>query len=183
MTDAYDDDLPEQPKECNFAEVRESQLLTLKTVPNTAMAVTLDISERDNVHFLNKQEVGRRLALAALALTYGQKDLEYSGPLYESFTVEGNNVRLHFTHGAGLKTRDSQPVHSLAIAGEDHKFVWAESKIEGQTLIVWSPQVPNPVAVRYAWGECAPVNLINGAGLPASGFRTDDWPVSTSRKN
>jgi sialate O-acetylesterase len=118
-----------------------------------------------------------------LARVYGQKDLEFSGPLYESITAEGDKVRLHFTHAAGLKTRDGQPVQSLAIAGEDHKFVWAVSKIEGQTLMVWSPKVPKPVAVRYAWGECPPVNLVNGEDLPASGFRTDDWPVSTSRKN
>src|SRR5262249_28099646 len=144
---------------------------------------TLDVSERDNVHFLNKQEVGRRLALPALALLYGRKDLEYSGPLYDSMTVEGDNVRIRFTHAAGLKTRDGQQVTSLAIAGEDQQFVWAEPKIEDQRLVVRSPKVPKRVAVRYAWAECPPANLANGVDLPASGFRTDDWPVMTSRKN
>ena len=117
--------------------------------------------------------------------------------------VKRNEAILSFNHvGAGLEARAlpprsggtssmvynadtghlESPLAGFSICGEDHKFVWAQSKIEGRTLVVWSPNVPKPVAVRYAWAECPPVNLVNGDGLPASGFRTDDWPVMTSRK-
>ena len=159
--------------ECAFAELREAQLLTLNSVPNTAMAVALDICG-GVTHFENKQEFGRRLALPALALVYGRKDLEYSGPLYESMDLDGGKIRIHFTHAAGLKTSDGQPVKSLSIAGGYYKFVWAESRIEGKTLVVWSKDVPSPVAVRYAWAEWPPVNLVNGDALLGAGI-PDGW--------
>ncbi|HNQ34993.1 MAG TPA: sialate O-acetylesterase [bacterium] len=175
-------DVPKEPVESSFSELREAQLYTWQTVPNTGMAVTLDIGG-GVVHFRNKQEVGRRLALAALANTYGRKNLAYSGPVYRSARREGDKLRLEFDHlGGGLVTSDGGPVQSLAIAGEDKKFVWAESKIEKDTLVVWSPKVTEPVAVRYGWGENPPINLFNKAGLPASPFRTDTWPMNNQRE-
>ena len=175
-------DVPVEPKESAFSDLRESQLVTWQTVANTFMAVTLDICE-GKVHFRNKPELGHRLALAARALVYGEKGLVYSGPLYKSMTVEGNKIKITFDHvGGGLVTNDGQPVKSLAIAGEDKKFVWADSKIENHMLVVWSPKVEKPSAVRYAWGEWPAVNLANKEGLPASPFRTDDWPGPTQHK-
>jgi sialate O-acetylesterase len=170
-----------EPGESEWAELREAQLMTLKQ-PATGMAVIIDIGEADDIHPRNKHDVGHRLALAALARTYGQKE-EYSGPLYESSSVEGNKVRVRFKHAGGLKTKDGGPVKGFAVAGEDRKFVWAEAKIEGDEVVVWSDRVARPIAVRYAWADNPVANLYNGAGLPASPFRTDSWPrVSAAEK-
>jgi len=149
-------------------------------LPNTGMAVAIDLGEADNIHPPNKQEVGRRLALAARAIAYGQP-VVYSGPLYQSMAVEGHSIRLWFRHlGGGLVAQGGGPLRGFAIAGADRKFVWAEARIEGETVVVHSDQVPQPVAVRYAWANNPEgCNLFNQAGLPASPFRTDDWPGVT----
>jgi sialate O-acetylesterase len=164
------------------AELWEAQLHTLRTVPNTGMAVTTDIGNVKDIHPKNKQEVGRRLALWALAHQYGKKDLVYSGPLYTTSKIEGSKVRIQFEHGKGLKSRDGQPLSHFTIAAEDKNFVPAEATIEGDALVVHSPAVSKPVAVRFAWRDDAEPNLVNGAGLPASPFRTDSFPMVTEGK-
>jgi sialate O-acetylesterase len=170
---------PAEPGESDWAELREAQSMAL-ALPNTGMAVAIDLGEADNIHPPNKQEVGRRLALAARAIAYGQP-VVYSGPLYQSMAVEGHSIRLWFRHlGGGLVAQGGGPLRGFAIAGADRKFVWAEARIEGETVVVHSDQVPQPVAVRYAWANNPEgCNLFNQAGLPASPFRTDDWPGVT----
>jgi len=170
-----------QPEDDAWAELREAQTMALK-LPNTGMAVTIDIGEAKDIHPKNKQEVGRRLALNALAKTYG-KDIPYSGPMYESMKIEGNKVRMHFTNAdGGLKIKGGKQLKGFAIAGADKKFVWAKAKIDGNDVIVWNSKIKNPVAVRYAWAANPVCNLYNGAGLPASPFRTDDWKGITYGK-
>ena len=146
------------------------------SIPNTGMAVVTDIADLANIHPANKFDVGRRLALWARAKTYGEKDLVYSGPLYKSMTVEGDKVRIAFDHvGGGLMANDTQPLVWFEIAGEDRTFYKAEAEIDGDTVVVRSPRVPAPKAVRFGWHELAVPNLANKAGLPASPFRTDSW--------
>jgi len=153
----------------------DAQLRCL-SIPKTGMAVTVDIGDADDIHPRNKHEVGRRLALWALAKTYGRDDIVYSGPLYKSYAVEDSSIRVSFTHtGSGLTTRDGGPIRGLTIAGEDRVFVPAEGRVEGDTIVVSSPKVTKPVAVRYAWQEVPTANLVNKEGLPASPFRTDKW--------
>jgi sialate O-acetylesterase len=162
------------------AELREAQLDTL-SVPNTGMTVTMDIGNVKDIHPRNKQDVGKRLAGWALAKTYGRKDLIYSGPLYESMTVEGSKVRIKFKHVAeGLVARGDGPLTDFTLAGEDQKFVPAQAVIDGQTVVVSSDQVSKPVAVRFGWRDDAQPNLFNSAGLPASPFRTDRFPLKTA---
>jgi sialate O-acetylesterase len=170
-----------EPGESEWAELREAQSLTLQE-PHTGMAVIIDIGDTNDIHPRDKVDVGHRLAVWALAQTYKQA-LEYSGPLYQSFAVEGDKVRIRFTHATGLKTSDGQPPKAFAIAGADRKFYWADARIDGQTVVVSSPKVRQPVAVRYAWADNPEVNLYNSVNLPASPFRTDDWPgVTADRK-
>ena len=167
-----------EPGESTWAELREAQTMTL-ALPKTGMAVAIDIGDADDIHPRNKQDVGKRLALNALAIAYGKK-VVYSGPLYERMKREGNAIRLHFKHvNGGLTTPNGEPLRGFAIAGADRKFVWADARIEGNTVVASSPQVPEPVAVRYAWADNPKCNLYNRAGLPASPFRTDDWPGVT----
>jgi len=159
-----------------WAVLRESQLVNLNK-PKTAMAVTIDIGEANNIHPLNKQEVGKRLALAALATVYGKK-IVYSGPVYSGMKIEGNKIRIKFNHtGSGLIAKDSDRLMGFVIAGEDQKFVKAQAKIENDTVVVWSDEIEKPVAVRYAWAGNPVCNLYNKEGLPASPFRTDNWQV------
>ncbi len=155
------------------ALVREGVLQSL-ILPQTGMAVTLGTGEATNNHPTNKQEVGRRLAQWALATVYARKDVAASGPLPAGHTITGNRVVISFTHtDGGLVARDG-PLKGFAIAGSDQKWVWADAQISGTTVVVSHPSVPAPVAVRYAWaGNPASCNLANGAGLPASPFRTD----------
>ena len=161
-----------------LAEQWESQLKTL-SVKNTGMAVTTDIGDVADIHPTNKQEVGRRLALWALAKTYG-KELVYSGPLYKDMKVEGDKIRISFTHtGGGLTSGDGQPLSHFTIAGEDEEFVEATATIDGDTIVVHSDQVAKPAAVRFAWSDTAEPNLFNQEGLPASPFRTDDFKMVT----
>jgi sialate O-acetylesterase len=167
------------------AELWEAQRMTLDAAPNTGMAVTVDIADNDlihpknnnfeGIHPKNKQEVGRRLALWALAKVYG-RNLVYSGPIYKSMSVEDSKIRLQFDHlGGGLVSRDGKPLSDFTIAGEDKKFVPATAAIDGDSIVVHSDQVAKPLAVRYAWREDATPNLSNKDGLPASPFRTDRW--------
>ncbi len=145
-------------------------------LPHTGMAVTTDIGDLKNIHPANKQDVGKRLALWALAKDYGQEDLVYSGPLYDSMKIEGNTIRLTFSNtGGGLVARGDAPLREFQIAGEDKKFVPAKAMIDGETIVVSAPQVAKPVAVRFAFSQTAKPNLTNKEGLPASPFRTDDW--------
>jgi sialate O-acetylesterase len=165
-----------------WAELREAQLRTL-SLPKTGMAVAADIGDPYDIHPKNKQEVGRRLALAAQAIAYG-KDVVYSGPVYESKTLEGDKIRLRFKHvTGGLTAKGGKPLKGFEIAGEDRKFVPAQANIEGNTVVVRSDKVPRPVAVRYAWADYPECSLYNRAGLPASPFRTDDWPGVTADKH
>ena len=118
-----------------------------------------------------------RLALAARAIAYGEKNLEYSGPAYAGMKTDGDKIRVKYTHAeGGLVARGADKVQGFAVAGKDRKFHWADAVIDGNTLVVSSPQVPEPVAVRYAWADNPVCNMYNKAGLPASPFRTDDWP-------
>lgn len=140
------------------------------------MAVITDVGDTKDIHPTNKQEVGRRLALWALAKTYAQSGIVYSGPLYKAMKVEGKTARLAFDHvGGGLASRDGKDLTHFQIAGEDRKFVDAQAKIDGETIVVSSDQVTKPVAVRFGWNELAEPNLMNKEGLPASPFRTDRW--------
>ena len=167
------------PNESDWAELREAQLMTLAS-PNTGMATIIDIGEANDIHPKNKQDVGKRLALWALAKTYG-KELAYSGPVYKSMDVRGSQITLHFDHiGGGLVAGGGEPLKGFAIAGADRKFVWADAKIDDDTVVVSSDQVAEPVAVRYAWADNPVCNLYNKEGLPASPFRTDQWPGVTA---
>lgn len=170
-----------QPVESAWAELREAQLMTL-SLPNTGMAVTIDIGEANDIHPRNKQDVGRRLALWALGETYDE-DVIYSGPIYKSMKARGNKIVLSFDHiGGGLMAKGGNPLKGFAIAGQDFKFVWAKAEIKENKVIVWSDEVPSPVAVRYAWVNNPVCNLYNEVGLPASPFRTDYWPCITAGK-
>ena len=151
----------------------EAQTATLK-IPNTGMAVTTDISALKDIHPRNKQDVGKRLALWALANTYGKKGFAYSGPLYKSMVKEGDTIKITFDHAnGGLITRDGKQLNHFTIAGADKKFVPAMAQIRGNEVIVRG--VKDPVAVRFGWDEEAEPNLANRDVLPASPFRTDDW--------
>lgn len=155
---------------------REAQLQNL-SLPNTGMAVAIDNADPNdmlNVHPKNKQEIARRLELAAQAIAYGKK-LEYSGPIYDKMEVNGNNIKLHFKHtGTGLVAKDGV-LKGFAIAGDDKKFVWANAKIDGDAVVVSSPDIAKPMAVRYGFGNNPPTSLYNKENLPASPFRTDVW--------
>ena len=189
-----------QPVENAWAELREAQSATLK-LPKTGQAVLIDIGEANDIHPRNKKDVGERLAKIALAKDYG-KDIPFSGPVYQSFKVEGGGIRLNFTHTDGglvarplpstydvqtltgttaplVRNSPNSDLEGFAICGDDRKWVWADAKIEGDTILVCSAKVPAPIAVRYAWAGNPTCNLYNGAGLPASPFRTDDFPATT----
>lgn len=166
-----------QPMEDTWAELREAQLMTL-SLPKTGMAVTIDIGDAKDIHPKNKRAVGERLALAARHVAYGE-DLVYSGPIYKSMKVEGDEIRLRFDHvGSGLVAQGGPPT-GFSIAAADRKFVWANARIEGDTVVVSAPGIIQPQAVRYAWAINPFCNLFNEEGLPASPFRTDDWPGIT----
>jgi sialate O-acetylesterase len=179
---------PSLPQESDWAVLRESQSAVL-ALPNSGQAVIIDIGEAEDIHPRNKQDVGYRLSLAARHLAYGE-ELVWSGPVYRQHSIEGGSVRIVFDHvGSGLRAV-ARPTDApraegdaragvltgFAIAGEDRRFVWADARIDGDQVIVSSPSVPRPVAVRYAWAD-NPVsaNLFNAEGLPASPFRTDRW--------
>ena len=158
----------------------EAQVESLK-IPGTGMAVVTDlVDDLKDIHPKNKLDVGNRLALWALAKTYGKKDLVYSGPLYQSMAVEGNKARLSFAHvGGGLKSRDGKPLADFQIAAADGKFAPAEATIDGSTVVVQSKDVAAPTQVRFGWHNTANPNLMNAEGLPASPFQTNDWHGGT----
>ncbi len=174
-----------QPGESAWAELREAQRMALSE-PATGMATIIDIGEENDIHPKNKFDVGRRLALNAMNLSYFDPNVVFSGPGYKSMVREGDKIRLGFDFIAGGLVAKDSPDGSLrgfAIAGEDKKWAWASAKIENNTVVVWSDAVKNPLAVRYAWGD-NPVgcNFYNAAELPASPFRTDDWKGLTQKQ-
>ncbi len=168
----------------NWAELREAQTMTLR-LPKTGMAVTTDIGNPADIHPTNKQDVGHRLALNALRFDYGQATLNYSSPMFDSLIVSGSTAIVSFKHSAeGLKANDKYGyLRGFELAGDDHVFRYAQASINGNQVSVSHPSIPKPVAVRYGWAD-APVdaNLFNSIGLPASPFRTDDWPMLTRTK-
>ena len=165
-----------QPVEDGWAQLREAQANVL-TLPQTGMAVAIDVGEANDIHYANKQEVGRRLALIALAKQYGQHG-EYSGPIFAKLTVEGSRLRVHFTHAEGLKiggadAGNAREIKGFAIAGKDGKFQWAQAEIDGADVVLSSSDVPQPIAARYDWADNPIGNLVNAADLPAAPFRSD----------
>jgi sialate O-acetylesterase len=172
-----------EPAEDSWAELREAQAMTI-ALPRTGMAVAIDIGDEKTIHPLNKKDVGERLARWALAKDYG-REVIFCGPVYKSMKTEDGKIILTFDHtDGGLIAGNNAPLKQFAIAGADKKFVWADAEIAGDTVVVKNQQVPDPVAVRYAW-QTNPqgCNLYNKAGLPASPFRTDDWPGVTAGKD
>lgn len=169
-----------EPDESDWAELREAQSMTL-SLPNTGMAVTIDIGEANDIHPKNKQEVGRRLWYAAERVAYNNRGAEETGPVFESVIFRDGEARVTFDNARrGLMTLNGAPVNGFAIAGPDYKFVWAEARITGDDEVtVSSPSVPNPAAVRYGWADNPDCTLYSGAGLPASPFRTDSRPGVT----
>ena len=159
------------PSESNWAALREAQRKAL-SAPGTAMTVNIDLGEWNDIHPDNKKDVGERMALAAMKLAYGE-NVVHSGPLYKDHKVEDNKIIISFSHtGSGLTTDDGEALSEFAIAGSDKKFVWAEAKIKGNDVIVWSDKVSHPAYVRYAWADNPDnPNLYNKEGLPASPFR------------
>ena len=165
----------------SLPELQEAQLMTWKTVPNTGMAVAADIGEKLNVHPKNKQDVGRRLSLFARAMVYGEK-ITYSGPAYDRMEIQGDRIRLAFKHvGSGLTAKGGE-LKGFTVAGADRKFVPAKAGIVAESVVVSSGQLREPRAVRYAWANFPECSLYNKDGLPASPFRTDDWPGVTMGK-
>ena len=166
----------ENPTDTNWARLREAQKAALN-VPKTGMAVTIDVGEWNDIHPLDKKTVSDRLATAAKHLAYGDASVVPSGPIYTSSEIKNDSIILHFDAvGSGLKIKNNQELKGFAIAGNDKQFVWAKAKIEGDKVIVYSPQVKHPVAVRYAWADNPEnANLYNKEDLPASPFRTDQW--------
>ncbi|MNR04119.1 hypothetical protein D3C85_1200490 [compost metagenome] len=160
-----------EPAESNWAALRQQQKNTL-AVPNTGMAVTIDIGEWNDIHPLNKYDVGRRLSLLARKMVYGEKNLVASGPLFKSMELKGNKLVLSFTDiGTGLIAKDSQPLKAFEIAGDDGKFVWADAIIEGDKIIISNTTILKPKKVRYAWADNPDqANLYNKENLPASPF-------------
>jgi sialate O-acetylesterase len=184
-----------EPADSKWAQLREAQRMTALNLPNTGLAIAIDTGEEKNIHPSNKQEVGRRLALVAEAKTY-KKNIVFSGPAFDTVNFDGPSVKIAFKPGTafGLTTKDGGPVKGFSIAGEDKHFVWAEAKIiagdkiageaniQRATLVLTSPAVSKPVAVRYAWANNPDINLVNKAGLPAVPFRTDNWPPMSNKQ-
>lgn len=170
-----------EPAESAWAELREAQLLSTKVLPNAGMAVITDVGDEKDIHPKKKGPVGSRLALAARAIAYGEH-IEYSGPLFSRAAFKDGQAVLRFDHvGKGLEARGGD-LKGFAICGEDRKFVWAKAEIQGVTVVVSSPQVSKPIAVRYGWADFPTGNLWNKNGLPATPFRTDDFPMTTEKK-
>ena len=163
-----------EPSESSLAALQEAQQQTL-ALPNTGMAVANDIGEWNDVHPKNKLDVGKRLALVAQKVAYGDKKVVYSGPVYQSMKIKSNKIILRFSNvGSGLMAKNGGELKYFSIAGANKKFVWAKAKIVGKTITVWSDDIASPIAVRYAWADNPEgANLSNKEGLPASAFRTD----------
>lgn len=193
-----------EPKDSEWAELRDAQSFTL-SLPETGQAVILDVGEENDIHPRDKKTVGHRLALIALARDYG-KNVVYSGPIYKSSERVGASIRIHFNFVAGgliaapisatfesnstqkeavkqVRNSPGSQLEGFQICGADHKWAWADAKIDGETVFVSSPQVADPIAVRYAWADNPTVNLYNSANLPAAPFRTDEFPLSTKNEH
>lgn len=169
------------PGESDWAELREAQLYTTRLLPKTGMAVITDLGDKDDIHPQQKREVGERLALLARKIAHGER-LTASGPEFRRMTVRGDEAVLSFDHvGAGLEARGG-PLRGFQICGTDREWFWADARIEGDKVIVRSPRVPSPAAVRYGWADFPVVNLWNKDGLPATPFRTDNFPLTTAKK-
>jgi len=170
-----------EPGDSDWAELREAQTVIAKSVPNCGLVSAIDIGDATTIHPTNKQEVGRRLSLWALAKVYG-KEIAFCGPTFESYTTEGGSIRIKFSNvGKGLAVSGST-LDGFQIAGEDKKFVWASARVDGDNVIVSSESVARPIAVRYAWAGNPKATLYSEAGLPAGPFRTDSWPGITIDK-
>ena len=162
----------------DWTETRESQAIAVAAVPNSCLAVTIDTGDPDNIHVKDKQPVGDRLALCALAKYY-RKNVVYSGPALESVERLPASILIRFTHTDGGLVVKGDKLEEFSITGDDRKWFWADARIEGANVIVSSPYVPHPTQVRYAWQSNPAATLFNGAGLPAVPFRTDTWPGKT----
>ncbi|MBI2823832.1 MAG: sialate O-acetylesterase [Planctomycetia bacterium] len=173
--------IQEEPMDSNWAELREAQLLATQTLPHVGMAVITDVGEEADIHPKKKAPVGARLALAARAIAHGEK-VEHSGPEFYQQQIDGKRIVLSFKHTSGGLVAKDGPLKGFTIAGEDQKFVNAKAEIQGDKIVVDSPEVEKPVAVRFGWANYPVVNLWNGAGLPASPFRTDSFPLTTQPK-
>lgn len=149
-----------------------NQALTTTKLPKVGMAVAIDLGDAKDIHPRNKQDVGKRLGLAAEAIAYNRK-AEFSGPVFQGMKIEDGKAALSFAHTEGGLKAKGDSEKGFAICGADKKYVWAAAKIEGDKVVVSSPDVPRPVAVRYAWGDIPGCTLVNGAGLPAVPFRTE----------
>ena len=167
------------PGNDEWAELREAQALTADNVKNSGLALAIDVGDAADIHPKDKKTVGERLALLALARDY-EKKVVYQGPTFRSLKVKGVEARVEFDHTDGGLLPRGGPLGEFAIAGEDRQWHWATARIEGDSVILTSPDVPKPVAVRYAWQANPQATLTNGAGLPAVPFRTDDWPMLTA---
>jgi sialate O-acetylesterase len=176
---------PDQPGESDWAELREAQMYAAKKLPGVGVAVITDYGEERDIHPKKKQPVGERLALLARGIAYKEKGLVYSGPIYKSHKIKGNEIEISFDHvGSGLVAKDGDKLKGFAICGEDKKWVWADARINEtkDKVIVSSPEVKKPIAVRYGWADYPEGNLYNKEGLPASPFRTDNFPMITMPK-
>ncbi|HEY3331511.1 MAG TPA: sialate O-acetylesterase [Capsulimonadaceae bacterium] len=164
-------DRSDTPRESAWAELREAQTLTTTKLPNVGLALAIDIGEAKDIHPKNKQEVGRRLGLAAEAITYKRK-VAYSGPVFKNMRIADGKAELTFSHTDGGLKISGDTLKGFAICGPDKKYVWAQAQIVGDKVIVSAPNIPQPASVRYAWGDNPECTLVNGAGLPAVPFRT-----------
>ncbi|OXA81098.1 sialate O-acetylesterase [Flavobacterium sp. 270] len=167
-----------EPSDYKWAALREAQQTTLK-LPKTGMAVAIDLGEKNDIHPKNKQDVGKRLALAAEKVVYGNTEIVDSGPTFKSFSVDNGKIRIQFENfGSGLLLKDKYGyVRGFSIAGNDKIFKWAKGFQEGNNIILYNDEIENPTAVRYDWGNSPDGNLYNQVGLPAVPFRTDDYPL------
>jgi len=171
----------DQPGDDAWSELREAQAMTAIKVKNAGLAVTVDTGDADNIHPKDKKVVGERLALCALANEYGEK-IPFAGPTFASMQHLPGALKLRFIHADGGLVVKGDKLAEFSIAGEDRKWFWADAKVEGNSVVVSSPMVPDPQAARYAWQANPEATLFNGAGLPAIPFRTDQWPGLTDNR-
>lgn len=170
------------PHKSQNPDIREAQLFSLKNIPNSGMVVTTDVGNATNIHPIDKQTVGHRLALLARAKTYNEANLAYSGPTYNHMQIKKNHIQLFFDYANSGFLKNGEVLKEFEIAGEDQVFYPADAKIDGKTIVVSAAKVKKPVAVRFAWKAVPEPNLFNKENLPASPFRTDDWVSQTDKK-
>lgn len=173
------EEITAEPVDSDWPELREAQDLATRTLPNVGLAVITDVGDKDDIHPARKEPVGERLALAARVIAYGE-NIDGLSPQYRSVSFANGRAILRFQHVKGALRAEGDQLTGFAIAGADRQFVWAEARVRGTEVEVWSPSVPNPVAVRYGWADYPVINLFSAAGLPVSPFRTDDWPMVTN---